>query len=386
MLEGMDQFMSFNFLSLLLAIVIIVSVLQGMMKGASGSARHLFFFVMEGGITAVGVLAAWQIAEWASPQIRELIQKLNIQIPPDPISAFQQMYYTFVTGVRDFRLFRYALLFIIAFFAVKQLIYLLWHILASYLGSRLIKPNPSGRFPGRFPLLSGLAGGAIGSVLGTTRALLLIAVLFAYVTLTPNGPLTNYIKESKVYQQGTTQIIEPFTGEFIHERLPIFTQAVEDQINEILQRRYEIIDRNIPDNIAAAAQAIVAGKQTDLEKARALYDWVGSRVKYDNEKVSLYEDKQVWKEQTPEDTYRSKKGVCIDYSRLYAIMARSVGLQVKVVTGLGYDGRSSYGPHAWNEVYISGQEKWIPLDTTWAASGANWFDPPRFYDTHIKDA
>ncbi|MEB3100322.1 transglutaminase domain-containing protein [Ferviditalea candida] len=264
------------------------------------------------------------------------------------------------------------------------MIYLLWHILASYLGTRFARLNRAERYPAKFPFLNGLAGGAIGSVLGTTRALILIAVLFAYVTLTPDGPLTNYIKESKVYQQGATQIIEPFTGEFIHERLPIFTQAVQDQISEILQRRYEIIDRNIPDNISEAAKTIVAGKRTDLEKARALYDWVGSRVKYDNAKVTLYEEKQIWKEQTPEDTYRSKKGVCIDYSRLYAVMARSVGLRVKVVTGQGYDGRSSYGPHAWNEVYITEQGKWIPLDTTWAGSGANWFDPPHFYDTHIK--
>ncbi|MEB3100323.1 hypothetical protein [Ferviditalea candida] len=115
MFEGIDQFMSVNFLSLLLVIVVIVSVLQGMMKGASGSARHLFFFVMEGGITVAGVLAAWKIAEWASPQIRALIQKWNIQIPPDPMGAFQQMYYTFITGVRDFRLFRFALLFISLF-------------------------------------------------------------------------------------------------------------------------------------------------------------------------------------------------------------------------------------------------------------------------------
>ncbi|MNR04313.1 Transglutaminase-like superfamily protein [compost metagenome] len=104
-----------------------------------------------------------------------------------------------------------------------------------------------------------------------------------------------------------------------------------------------------------------------------LYSWVGTRVQYDWNKVKLYEEQRIWKEQTPEDTFNTKEGVCIDYSRLYAQMARSVGLDVKVVTGLGYDGQGGYGPHAWNEVYLRETNKWVPLDSTWVASGANWF-------------
>ena len=115
-----------------------------------------------------------------------------------------------------------------------------------------------------------------------------------------------------------------------------------------------------------------------------MYDWVGSRVVYDYIKVEDYEGKGIWHEQNPQMTFDTKRGVCIDYSRLYAVMARSQGLQVKVVTGLGYDGRGSYGPHAWNEVYLSEKNKWIPLDTTWAGSG-DWFNPPAFSDTHIED-
>jgi len=56
---------------------------------------------------------------------------------------------------------------------------------------------------------------------------------------------------------------------------------------------------------------------------------------------------------------------------------------VRVVTGLGYDGQGGYGPHAWNEVFLSEQNRWVPLDTTWAKTG-NWFDPPKFQDTHIR--
>ncbi|MNP84791.1 hypothetical protein D3C76_1842530 [compost metagenome] len=55
-----------------------------------------------------------------------------------------------------------------------------------------------------------------------------------------------------------------------------------------------------------------------------------------------------------------------------------------MVTGQGYNGQGGYGPHAWNEVYLSENKKWIPLDSTWAQSG-NWFNPPNFAATHIRD-
>ncbi|MNI72634.1 Transglutaminase-like superfamily protein [compost metagenome] len=145
-----------------------------------------------------------------------------------------------------------------------------------------------------------------------------------------------------------------------------------------------MIDADIPHHIELAAAEITQGAGTDEEKARKLYDWIGSRVSYDYGKVEDYEERGIWHEQTPKDTFDTKKGVCIDYSRLYAAMARSQGLQVKVVTGLGYDGQGGYGPHAWNEVYLSEQDKWIPLDSTWAKSG-DWFNPPAFAETHVPD-
>ncbi|MOA39460.1 hypothetical protein D3C78_1612420 [compost metagenome] len=69
-------------------------------------------------------------------------------------------------------------------------------------------------------------------------------------------------------------------------------------------------------------------------------------------------------------------------------MARSAGLEVRVVTGKGADGRGGYGPHAWNEVLIGdsdGEESWVPIDATWARSG-DWFNPPKFEETHIREA
>ena len=91
------------------------------------------------------------------------------------------------------------------------------------------------------------------------------------------------------------------------------------------------------------------------------------------------------KEQTPTETFDTHKGVCIDVARLYAVMARAAGLEVRVVTGLGATGNGSYGPHAWNEVRLADKGgAWIPLDATWASSG-DWFNPSGFSSTHLRE-
>ena len=55
-------------------------------------------------------------------------------------------------------------------------------------------------------------------------------------------------------------------------------------------------------------------------------------------------------------------------------------LKIEVV----YDGKQ-YGPHAWNEVYISDIESWIPVDTTFYLAG-DYFNNYDFYEDHITDS
>lgn len=214
--------------------------------------------------------------------------------------------------------------------------------------------------------------------------MMIIALLFIGVSLYPNSGFSSYVQASPIYKQGAQSVIEPLSGTLIKDKLPVFTQAVTKELNGIMQRKYEIIDRDIPSDIVQAAAKITEGASGDEQKARALYEWVGTRISYDYSKVEAYEQRGDWHEQTPRDTFDTRKGVCIDYARLYSMMARSQGLQVKVVTGLGYNGQGGYGSHAWNEVYLSGQNQWVPLDPTWAQSG-DWFNPPGFAQTHIKD-
>lgn len=373
-----------NAVTLLIGLTLLYSIGHGMRRGASSSARRLVAMMLEGAVTAAALFAAWHVASALSPVVQAWLSGLGIAIPARELGFGEQLYYTFATAVRDFSLLRFSLLFVLAYLLGKQLLYRI----ADPLVDRWSPKSPLSEQERRSApsLWSSAIGAGIGAVTGVAWALLLVALLFAVTTLFPQSPAATYIQASSLYQKGAKEIIQPVTGEFLASRLPVFTRAVEEEFASILQRKYEVIDANIPSDIAAAAKQIAADGRTDEEKAKLLYEWVGTRIAYDWEKVRLYEEERTWKEQTPEMTFATRQGVCIDYSRLYAVMARSVGLEVKVVTGLGYDGRGGYGPHAWNEVYLSEQQRWAPLDSTWVSSGGNWFDPPNFEETHIKEA
>jgi len=62
----------------------------------------------------------------------------------------------------------------------------------------------------------------------------------------------------------------------------------------------------------------------------------------------------------------SQAGDCTEHAVLMAALCRARGLPARVATGLVATG-SSYGFHAWNEVWIN--NRWVPLDATLAAGG-----------------
>jgi transglutaminase-like putative cysteine protease len=337
---------------------------------------------MEAAATAAAITAAWVWMDWSSPFVKEWLVAHNITVPNRELDGLSRFYYTFVTAVRDFPLMRSGILFAFGYMLVKPIL----RTVTSGIYNRSGMYAPERETPMGSSWISSAAGGLLGCVTGAGRALMLVAVLFICTALFPHTPFTEYVGKSQLYQKGATEVIQPFAGNLITERLPVFTRAVESEFQNVLQRKYEVLDANVPNNIAAAAKEVTAKSDTEIGKAEALYQWVGTRVQYDWDKVNLYESKGIWREQTPEDTFKSRKGVCIDFARLYAVMAKSAGIEVKVVTGLGYDGQGGYGPHAWNEVFDRGHNRWVPLDPTWVASGGNWFDPPNFNQTHIRQA
>ncbi|MDB4868581.1 MAG: transglutaminase protein [Cohnella sp.] len=367
-----------NVVTAALLVIVAVSLFQGIRRGASGSARHLFFFVAGSLVTIAAIVLSALAASAVSSRLQTWLTQHGMPRPEPGASIVVQFGYTIVSGLRDLPLFRFAVVFLLCYTIVRLLTGLIARLLAE-VGSLPFTLMPSGG------VVSRAAGGAIGTALGAGRALLFTAVLFGYCALFPQGPLTGYIQQSGLYREVAAQVIRPAAGSLIEQRLPVFAQAMSTELGQLWLKRYDVIDAQLPDNIVQAAKSVTAGQQSSESKALALYHWVGTRITYDDDKVRAYENQGQWREQNPEQTFATRKGVCIDYARLYAAMARAVNLDVRVVTGLGYDGRGGYGPHAWNEVYLADRKQWIPLDPTWAKSG-DWFNPPRFSDTHIRQA
>ncbi|AWB45893.1 cysteine protease [Paenibacillus sp. CAA11] len=372
----LESLRGLNAVSLLLGLIWVGSVIQGVLRGASRSAGRLISLVGGGLMSLAGILLSIPLAMWLSPKVQEWLMN-SVHLPDRELSGWEQFYYTAATAIRDFQLMRFVLVMLLSYWLIRCLLGLLMLLLPgmSFLG-RFASGGKSASLPSR------LLGAGIGAVIGSIRCIVIIFVLFIAVTVYPDNQFARYVEASPLYRQGAETVIEPLSGKLIKERLPVLTESAKNELNGILERKYEVIDANIPADLDRAAAQIVKGTKSDEEKARLLYNWIGTRISYDYDKVTDYETKNIWHEQTPKMTFDTRKGVCIDYARLYAVMARSQGLKVKVVTGLGADGKGGYGSHAWNEVYLAQADKWIPLDATWAKSG-NWFNPSEFDKTHI---
>ncbi|MFS0727168.1 transglutaminase domain-containing protein [Paenibacillus sp. 1P07SE] len=376
--QWLDTLLRFEWVSVLLLLVLAGSLVQGLFYGASGSAKRLFRFLWEAVWIAISLLLAAQAAGLLSPRLQRWLIDRSIRIPDEEMNTLLQIWYAFITGLRDFALLRFGVVFLLAYIVLRGLFALLTPIVLHKQGSRGEALTSSGWLAG---LLSKLTGAAIGAVHGIGRAFVLLALLFIYVTLLPTAPMADHIQASTTYRETTERLIAPLAGPVLTRHGPVITKAVETEFRQMLQRRYEIIDHAVPAEIGEAARHVTEELDGAEAKARALYDWVGTRIAYDWDKADNYIDHGVWQEQTPQDTFDMRRGVCIDVARLYAVMARSVGLDVRVVTGLGGEG-GNLGPHAWNEVRT--EDGWIPLDATWARAG-DWFNPPNFDDTHIRD-
>lgn len=368
--------------TLLLLAVLILSMLRGAYLGTRRTAAGLGSMFGRLLLRVLGILAALLFAGWTSPYARDWADRLLAAKPAGELPQWQTAGYALLGFVSDFPLLRLALLFLLIYPVCLAALSLLgrWRSLSE---EERPKKKKSKRRAGN-AFLDRLGGAALGLAAGAWRSVLVLALLFLLTSVWPGSPLSRYADSSPAYRYAQQHVFEPAVGEWISGKLPVLKGAAAAELNGMISQKYDVIDREIPADIARSA-AKIAGSGSDAERAKKLYRWVGATIRYDYGKVEVYENKGIWHEQTPRETYDTRLGVCIDYARLYAVMARSVGLQVRVVTGLGADGQGGSGPHAWNEIYSQEEKRWIELDSTWA-SGGDWFDRKDFAKTHTRQS
>lgn len=102
------------------------------------------------------------------------------------------------------------------------------------------------------------------------------------------------------------------------------------------------------------ADEICAGCETDKEKVQAFYQWIIHNFEYDHDYFAFIQYFNVHR------TLRTRKGVCYDFSNLFAALCRSQNTPCYVVDGTPYN--HSTQDHTWTHVYYDGT--WWDADVT----------------------
>ena len=127
------------------------------------------------------------------------------------------------------------------------------------------------------------------------------------------------------------------------------------------------------------ADEICAACDTNADKVQAIYNWIIRNCEYDYDYNAFIQYFNVRR------TLRSHKGVCYDFSNLFAALCRSQNIPCYVVDGTPYD--RSTEDHTWNRVCYDGS--WWDVDVTndlsRTASGKTLYGFRKLDDTSAPD-
>lgn len=107
-------------------------------------------------------------------------------------------------------------------------------------------------------------------------------------------------------------------------------------------------------NTIKLADEICGDCDTDEEKVKAIYNWMIHNFEYDYECEPFIQYFNVRK------TLSTRKGICYDFSHLFAALCRSQNIPCYVVDGDKRNNAKYH--HTWNRVYFNGS--WWNMDVT----------------------
>lgn len=121
-------------------------------------------------------------------------------------------------------------------------------------------------------------------------------------------------------------------------------------------------DRLVPidGRIRTLALDVTRGKKTDLEKARAIYDYVVDTMSYDKSGTGWGNGDIYW-------ACDAKRGNCTDFHALFIGLNRAVGIPAKFEIGFPLPSERGQGEvggyHCWARFYLAGHG-WVPVDAS----------------------
>lgn len=140
-------------------------------------------------------------------------------------------------------------------------------------------------------------------------------------------------------------------------RFPPQTETIPFEVQKYLEFT-EYID--YVEGIGELASEITAGSLNSLDAVNKLSLWCAENITYNTTWTKNVEPASL--------VFQERQGVCDEITSLFIAMCRSIGVPARYVGGYAYSNiNDMFGPHAWAEVYISGE--WVPYDPTYNEHG-----------------
>jgi transglutaminase-like putative cysteine protease len=145
----------------------------------------------------------------------------------------------------------------------------------------------------------------------------------------------------------------------------------EYAVKEPMVEKYLNPERLVPTNetFRAIAQRVTAGKRTDLERARALYDHVIQTLRY-----AKYG--QGWGRGDAVYACDARSGNCSDFHAYFIALARAIEIPARFAIGAAIPSERNDGGidgyHCWAEFFAEG--KWVPVDISEADKNSSLAD------------
>ncbi len=146
-------------------------------------------------------------------------------------------------------------------------------------------------------------------------------------------------------------------------------------------RRWLAADRLVPldARVRGLSQQVTGGRETPLDQARAIYDYVVDNMTYNKEGSGWGRGDSYW-------ACDAKRGNCTDFHALFTGLARAAGIPAKFAIGFPIPPERGAGKvagyHCWSEFYLDGYG-WVPVDASEASKRPDLRE--YFFGAHDED-
>ncbi len=172
---------------------------------------------------------------------------------------------------------------------------------------------------------------------------------------------SEYDKYGNHIQTFSIDQLAPFATKIITITVTLKMSDKANPIKLINKQNFLTAEKNIesdnPKLISFAANLV---KQSSVDTAQTLFNWVNKNIKYEgyvkNDRGALY-------------AFNNRKGDCTEYSYLFTALSRTQSIATRVIGGYVYKEDQLLKPedfHNWAEYYDNG--RWIIADV----QNANW--------------